>query len=52
MFGTRVITILLSRRGEGSSAFSDPSHFPHGDQQPHLTQQGDLILSEEEAQLL
>jgi hypothetical protein len=49
MFGTPVITVLLSRRAEGSSAFPDPIYFPRGDQQLHLMQQGDLILSKEKS---
>lgn len=53
VFGTRVITFLLSRRAEVSSAFSDPSHFPHGDQQLHLMQQSYLnLLSKEQAKFL
>jgi hypothetical protein len=52
MFGTRAITIMLSRRDEGSSSFSDPSHSPHGDQQLHLMQQSDLNLPKKQAQLL
>lgn len=52
LFGTRVITILLSRRGEGSSAFSDASHCPRGDRQLHLMQQSDLNPSKAQAQLL
>jgi hypothetical protein len=45
MCSTRVITILLSIRAEESTAFYDPSHFPHVDQHLHLMQKGDLNLS-------